>query len=311
MDRLTINPTSERLSGRVEPRGTASGLGILGGTLFGGVFAAAGGFMLAAGTGLVPITMKSADAPRWVLPLMGVVFTLVGLFIMGLAWRQWRAERGREARRIAFPGQPARADHDWDPKGDSPSRAMPVVKRFAVAAFITLFLAPFNLVFAQADAPWFVKGLVGLFDLVALALWLEALRSVVHALKFGTARLEYRRFPYKVGEPVELNWWPPAGVSQVDGGSFTLRCIFEWWEESGSGKSRKRVLVHEARWQGTWKFERARTLAPGQPVVLRFEPPGTAPRTALASPSPTFWELEVALEVPGLDYKARHLVPVY
>jgi hypothetical protein len=141
--------------------------------------------------------------------------------------------------------------------------------------------------------------------------WWEALRRVLHALKFGSARLEYRRFPYRVGEPVELRWQVPAAIAQAQAGRFTLRCIAEWFEEVNSGRQRTRKLVHEARWQACWAFAGERALDSGLPLQLRFEPPAGLPASALSAAQPFFWELEVELEVPGLDYRAAYLVPVY
>jgi hypothetical protein len=311
MDRFEAKLDQQRLPGRTEARGTGARMGPLLAFLFGLVAAGAGGLLVAGWLGYVELESEGQPPPEWVMPAMGVMFITVGLWVWGLGFDAWRAARAREARARTFMGQRVRIDHDWDPKGDSPPRYAPVAKGFLFAAFLTLFLAPFNMVFVQSGVPIWVQILVGVFDLAGVAVWFGAFGRLGHALKFGVARLEYLRFPYPAGEPIELRWWPPPGVREVERGRFVLRRINEWWEETGSGKSRSRHLVHEASWQGTWHLEHARTLPPGQPVVLRFEPPADAGSTLLDSATPSFWELEVVLEVPGLDYHACHLVPVY
>ena len=71
-------------------------------------------------------------------------------------------------------GQRARIDHAWDPKGDSASRAAPALRQIWIAAFLTLFMAPFHMVFWQAGAPTWVKVIVVVFDLVVVLLWNSA-----------------------------------------------------------------------------------------------------------------------------------------
>jgi hypothetical protein len=40
-------------------------------------------------------------------------------------------------------------------------------------------------------------------------------------------------------------------------------------------------------------------------------PPSDAQPTHLSTAKPTFWELEVKLDLPGLDFNETYLVPVY
>jgi len=48
-----------------------------------------------------------------------------------------------------------------------------------------------------------------------------------------------------------------------------------------------------------------------QQLELRSEPPAEAPSTRLSARKPVFWELEVHLDLPGLDFNEICLVPVY
>lgn len=313
MDRYTTIAEQVRLAGRTEPRGTnpQTTIGPLAGFLIGLVATGSGSLLIAGWLGYIEFTTEGEPPPEWVMPMMGAMFIAVGLWLWGLGFAAWRAARARAARERTFMGQRARIDHDWDPKGDSTARAAPALRQLWIAVVLTLFMVPFHMVFFQDDAPTWAKVVVVVFDLVVLLVWQNAFLAFSHALKFGVARLEFPRFPIKSDQPIELRWWPPAGITQVEGGRFTLRCIHEWWERSDSGKRNDRRLVHEAVWQGCWTIEHPRTLAPGQPVALRFEPPADLPPTALSVANPTFWELEVTIQVPGLDYQAFHLVPVY
>jgi hypothetical protein len=44
---------------------------------------------------------------------------------------------------------------------------------------------------------------------------------------------------------------------------------------------------------------------------VRFPIPPDAPTTELGARPPRYWELELSAEVPGVDFGARFLVPVY
>jgi hypothetical protein len=46
-------------------------------------------------------------------------------------------------------------------------------------------------------------------------------------------------------------------------------------------------------------------------LELRFEPPADGMSTQLSADKPVFWEFEVELDLPGLDFKETYLVPVY
>ena len=77
------------------------------------------------------------------------------------------------------------------------------------------------------------------------------------------------------------------------------------------GNSRSDSLVHEEIWSAKWLLDRPRKLAVKEAVELAYDlPPGALP-TRLSADRPVFWELEVNLDVPGLDFRQTYLVPIY
>jgi hypothetical protein len=46
-------------------------------------------------------------------------------------------------------------------------------------------------------------------------------------------------------------------------------------------------------------------------VELRYDLPADARPTQLSGDKPLYWELEVKLDLPGLDFNETYLVPVY
>jgi hypothetical protein len=58
-------------------------------------------------------------------------------------------------------------------------------------------------------------------------------------------------------------------------------------------------------------LDQPRKLALKDAVELAYDLPPGAPATRLGAHRPVFWELEVNLDVPGLDFKQNYLVPIY
>jgi hypothetical protein len=69
--------------------------------------------------------------------------------------------------------------------------------------------------------------------------------------------------------------------------------------------------VHEQLWSGTWLLDREHTSQRSDYIELRFEPGADVLPTNLHADRPVFWELEVNLDLPGLDFEETYLVPVY
>jgi hypothetical protein len=95
-----------------------------------------------------------------------------------------------------------------------------------------------------------------------------------------------------------------------------LTCVEEHWgqaladEVGHPGAASRRTLRRRDGWSQT----RAVPGGLGTRIPIRFElpPPGPgAAGTRLAAELPCYWELEVWADLPGLDFQAVFLVPVY
>jgi hypothetical protein len=202
-------------------------------------------------------------------------------------------------------------DHAWDARCHTPPRWGRAIKAVVGAGFLTMFLSLFNWWAWGAHGPWPVKVIVALFDLILVLVWWRAALTVGRAIKFGGSRLDFDHFPYRLSEPVAVRWIPPRGIARADKGSVTFRCVEEFYEQQGSGKDRNSRMVHEEICAETQSFDRPQSFAPGRAVEFRFEPPPGALPTKLSADRPVFWELEVKLSMPGLDFEEWYLVPVY
>jgi hypothetical protein len=82
-------------------------------------------------------------------------------------------------------------------------------------------------------------------------------------------------------------------------------------ERRGSGKNQSAVLVHEEIWSAKWIIEQPRNFPLKDAMELHYELPADALPTRLSADKPLFWQLEVKLGLPGLDFNETYLVPVY
>jgi hypothetical protein len=185
------------------------------------------------------------------------------------------------------------------------------LRSIALALIFGAMMAVFNWHAFFRDNGWFLKFIVALFDaLLAYVIW-HAITTIGRALKFSESRVEFARFPFRRSQPVVLRWRIPSGMTRVNAGTFTLRCIREGYEQHGSDKDSSRHLVHEQIWSSVSRIAQPQNLTPGKLEEIRFELPAEVPVTNLTSAKPVFWELAAELDLAGLDFKETYLVPVY
>jgi hypothetical protein len=311
LERCELSSDRKRLSGQTQARGVQTGTGSVVLLVFGLPFAGIGAWGTLAGTRLIPIDPSKLHAPYWVLAAFGIVFLFAGLMVWSLGWRQWQATRRRQRLQADHNADPALADYPWQPRGFTPPRWSRAVKGVGGAVFFALFLSMFNWWAFFAHGPWPVKAIVGLFDLILLFVIWQVAIVVGRTLKFGASRIEFVRFPFRPGQTVGLHWIVPTGVSRMRKGVFTLRCVEEWYETRGTGNDRSRTLVQEQVWGATGFVTDPRSLLAGKAEELQFDLPADARSTSLSGDKTVFWELAVELDLAGLDFKERYLVPVY
>ncbi len=226
---------------------------------------------------------------------------------------------GRRARvaglKRAHPDEPWLWDYPWDRYGARDDNRRRVVRAFVGAAFFVLFLLPFNYVgFVMDDVPgrWLWMGIVGLFDLVTLAAIGHAIYLLLRYLKYGTSALSFDAIPFRVGQEAGLRFLGPGRGEVPDRVVVTLRAIEERYETRGSGKNRSQRVVCYENYADTRTVEDVRVRWEGRRgLALRFALPADAAGTRLSERPPRYWELEVSADVPGVDYKATFLLPVY
>ena len=280
-----------------------------------------GGLFVALGSGIVAYShhvfigaSKSISATDWrFVFVFGLAFALAGLGGWALGAGQFFAERRRLISARSHPSEPIFADFPWNPSGiESTPWKRPIINVYGLftVALIALLvtLAAFN---ATPATPGWVKALAVFFDLGMLFAWGYTGFLFIRALKFGRTRLLYDRCPFRRGEPVRVRWVPAQGITQVNSGTFTLRCVKETCSYTRGPWGGNRNISFEVLWRNTWLLTEQSMFSPLEEIALSFLPPLGAPATTLNASPPTYWEFEVKLKLPGLDFKETYLVPIY
>jgi len=297
-------------SGQTTQRGVGMSTG--GTLLFGLPFVGAGVAITLVGLKVISVNPKSVHAPYWVLAVFGACFLGAGLMLWGKAFGQFRWNRRRIETSSGGTEAVALADYNWDRRGYQASRWNQVFKSLGIAAAMSVFLSIFNWwAFLSKDGPLMVKCIVGLFDLILIAIWGQFFLMLARAVKFGGSRIDFARFPYSVREAVVIRWQAANGIGKTSKGSFTLRCLEEWWETRNFSNERRTYLMKEEIWSGTWELDPADELLPGKIREFKFTPSAEALPTNFHAPKTIHWEFEVKLELRGPDFQATYLVPVY
>ena len=185
---------------------------------------------------------------------------------------------------------------------------------------VALFLLPFNwIAFMSGARDWGVLAVfglvVGIFDLMLLGALLRAGYLLVRYARYGASTIRFRRFPFFLGDTLEVTLPRTERVAALGRLTATLRCVQERYHVHGSGRSRRSVVVcyelyGETRVVGATPGNRGRRREAAE-ISISFALPAGDYGTRLGERPPRYWQLELTAEVPGVDYAASFLVPVY
>ena len=126
-------------------------------------------------------------------------------------------------------------------------------------------------------------------------------------MRFERSQIEFARFPFRLSEPVLIRWHA-GGIRRINRGTFTLRRIEEAGVDQNQGDER---YSQEEIWSSVGIVKRLEDLGPGGSIELIYILPPEALGTQINSYEPRFWELEVKLDLPGLNFRNSYLVPIY
>jgi hypothetical protein len=295
----------------------------MGAAASGGAAVVIGLVLFAAGTALGLAGLNAGGHPeaRPVGVTMGGALALVGLLV-GAQGARDLLDRARRRRVLAaHPDEPWLADHPWRREGIIDATAGQARSALVGGGVLTVVVSTFASAAvgdAQGPALFVALSVLGLVMAIALGLVARGVYLVLRRSRHGLAELRFTRFPFLLGEPLEVALLREPTAPRLDGLTATLTCVVERWVEQGEAADAgdtgrggpRRTLEKEV----VWRAERPVAWAYGGRIPIRFElppPGGAAVGTALSDDPPRYWELALRASVPGVDFRAKFLVPVY
>jgi hypothetical protein len=276
--------------------------------------------LAAAGGALALLAPRDDDGGGPVALTLAAAFGLAGAALAVQGARGLAARRRRDRLLAERPGEPWLADHPWRRAGTVDETGREARRVLAGGGVLTLVASGLAAA-VLPTASWpelLVPALVfGAFLLVALFLLGRGVYLVLRRARHGVAELAFGRFPFLLGERLEVALLREPGTPRLDGLTATLACVEERWvereEQDGDSPGRTRTRRGLER-RELWSETRPVALVAGARLPIAFDlprPGGEAVGTALAADPPRYWELTLSADLPGIDFGATFLVPVY
>ncbi len=279
---------------------------------FGLPFLGTGIFLTLVGTGVISVDKSSINGPPWLIALFGAIFGLPGAWLIlhgirgAINVRRIARERDRHSR------EPWRYDYRWSETGIRDMQARGVRQMLFGMLFIALFAAPFNwLAFASESAAAVGYVFACVNSIVAIYAFAFAYR-MARWMKFGTGRLQFRRFPFFLGEKLQVDFVPGRRLDGIGRVVCTLRCIREEYETTRVNNRQHVEIVGHELFRDVREVDAETAMgALDRSIPISFDLPNGSAVTRLSDRPPTYWELDISAATRGVDLNSRFLLPVY
>jgi hypothetical protein len=273
--------------------------------------------LLAGGLGLLAMAAKGYEQTDtiWtknsVIPgALGAVFLLGAGSYLKMARRLVREADEEAGRRAQFPEQPWKWKKQW---------LVPVIESNAgSSAVLMCFFAIFWNALSLPGA-WFVwhdphpkKGayFIFIFPVIGLGILASAIYQTVRWRKFGRSRFVPSTMPGPIGGYLGGVIEVAARVIPEADARLSLKCIRR--EIRGSGKSRS--TTENVLWEHEVRIARDKWvtgLGGTQIPVLFYIPPECGGTDDSDRNNEVLWRLSASAAVPGVDFSAQFIVPVF
>jgi hypothetical protein len=263
------------------------------------------------GFGVITVKTKSGNAPPMVLASVGGIFALAGF---GLIWSGIKSifEHKRISAAKALRGNtPWDYDYAWNPSGCLIEKGKQAVGSLWAFLFLGLFMVPFNWwAFYSNKANWVVYLVVGIFDLILIAILFHGIYTLLQAAKYGNPFLRFEKFPYFTGEKMTVFFEPSKPLGDFRAVEITLRCIVVRQVRVQTGKGSRMENRCIQIYADELKIDQAGSMGT-EALPLSFDIPINVPGTSLLDDKIRFWELEIKADTPGVDFSAEFPLPIY
>ena len=245
------------------------------------------------------------------MPLVLVFFAAILMLVAFLIARTLRQMRERQQLQALHPGQPWMWRRDWAEHSVHDDETVRTgFLWFFGFAWILISLPALFAFREQADRDRIMLIFLALFPIVGVCVLIVAAYQTLRRRKYGISICQLQRVPVPVGSTFRGE--VQTRVHEMPPGGFQVRLSCIRRIVRGSGKSRS------TRENVLWQDEQtvasgAATPSPdGMRIPVHFAIPRESEPTDDSNPRDSvLWRLEVRAEVPGIDYVARFVLPVF
>jgi hypothetical protein len=225
---------------------------------------------------------------------MGLAFVLSGVAVV-------RARRRSDALANAHPGEPWYRDFEWVAEGQKERPRVDLLGRFAGIVVVCLIAALVSFWAFTVSETSLSKVIAAAVDLFALWAVITIVTDGVRKLRHRGVSIRYARFPFFLGDSVDVrvethNPLPPGLPVKA-----TLRFILE---RSVDG------TANQPEYFETYSDEKPAFTDPGG-IAVRFPLPDGDYETALSETNRRFWQVRLKAELVGDHFDERFVIPVY
>lgn len=265
----------------------------------------------AIGTGALVALARAAASGQppqrlFLFACVGVAFALTGFGVIAAALAGRKRVLADATLRSEHPGEPWMWNPEWASRRISDESRRATAALWAFAILWNAIASP-SLVFMPAEL---AKGnsailLALAFPLVGAGLLVAAGRATLRAMRFRRSTFVLDTLPAPVGGElrgrVEVDYAPLAEASSV---VVRLSAV----DRRSSGKSTTEKIV----WQEEYQLPRGALLRTmnGVAIPIEIDIPPDAPQSRPDMPQ-MLWRLTIDAELPGIDYTATFVVPVF
>lgn len=251
---------------------------------------------------------------RWGLLAFGMLFPVVfggvGLLLLWVLRRGRREARQRERLAAAEPDRPWLWEDRWQ-STELTSRASTTTMWIAVgfATLWNLISMPVLFIVPGEVADGNTPALIGLlFPAVGIGLLVWAVREVIRRRRYGDSVLRLDALPVPLGGRLAATLEVPARLTDRDL-DVQLACVHRY--RTGTGKNRR--TREDTLWEDKQRVDARSGSAPGSTSArIEMHLPYDQP-VSRAQPAGDriVWQLSVAADEPGVDYRATFELPVF
>ena len=216
--------------------------------------------------------------------------------------RRWR-------KRESHPHEPWLWDADWNPEGNIHNTGGDALRIMSKAFLVTLFVLPFSLIIANRPMPPAVSTIVSLLYLLPLGIILFDGYKLLKFCRYGSSSLRWNKFPIHPGDTVKFT----LDNAQRLAGATKLYADLRYVEEQLIEVESQSGPTSSVAW---WElFNEHMDISPKalsrDKLELIFTLPNGQMTNSLSEERIFYWDLRIVGELPGVDYRAHFLIPVY